>query len=70
MTETEHVLSAMKQWIDNASYKALLSRWRFARSGNPYFEGEVGDYYSKVMRRKREEVGDAEHTRISKQIGW
>ena len=60
----------MKQWIDNASYRELLSRWRFARSGNPFFQGEVGDYYAKVMRRKRAEVGDTEHTRASKAIGW
>jgi len=59
-----------KYWIDNASYRELLSRWRFARSGNPFFEGEVGDYYAKVMKCKREEVGDAEHTRVSKSIGW
>ena len=62
--------NGMKCWIDNASYRELLSRWRFARSGNPFFEGEVGDYYAKVMKCKREEVGDAEHTRVSKSIGW
>ena len=59
-----------KYWIDNASYGALLSKWRFSKTGNPFFEGEVGDYYAKVMKCKREEVGDAEHTRISKAIGW
>jgi len=60
----------MKQWIDNASYRELLSKWRFSKTGNLFFQGEIGDYYTKVMRRKRAEVGDAEHTRASKAIGW
>lgn len=59
-----------KNWIDNASYAQLFSRWRFASSGDPIFQGEVGEYYSEVMKKKRIEVGDAEHTRISKMIGW
>jgi len=60
----------MKQWIDNATYTQLLSKWRFASIGDPFFQGEIGDYYSKVMSRKHEKVGDAEHTRASKSIGW
>ena len=69
MTEKQQT-EQMKYWIDNASYESLLTRWRFASSGNLFFQGEVGDYYAKVMRCKREEVGDAEHTRVSKSIGW
>jgi len=60
----------MKKWIDGASYRQLLSKWRFAPAGNPFFQGEVGDYYSEVMARKRSEVGDAEHVAASKSIGW
>lgn len=60
----------MKQWIDNASYEQLLSKWRFAPAGDPFFQGEMGDYYSKKMAEKREEVGHAEHVRASKNIGW
>lgn len=60
----------MKEWIDNASYEKLLAKWRHAPSGSPFFQGEVGDYYRKVMFEKKAEVGDAEHTRASKSIGW
>lgn len=64
------IIENMKEWIDNASYEALLSHWRFAPVGDLFFAGEVGDYYSNVMSNKRKEVGDEEHVRISKRIGW
>ena len=64
MTEQE-----MKKWIDEASYMDLLSRWRFAEIGSPWFVGEMGDYYSKVMFRKRDEIGSAEAVRASKRVG-
>ena len=60
----------MKQWIDGASYQELLQKWRFAPAGDPFFVGEVGDYYVAKLAEKHTEVGDAEHTRISKAIGW
>ena len=59
-----------KDWIDNASYYALMNRWRFAKSGDPIFQGEAGDYYKKVMSEQRAQVGPAEHTRISKSLGF
>ena len=55
----------MKQWIDNASYRQLLSKLRFTGSGDPFLEGEIGEYYKEVMGRKREEVGKGEHVRES-----
>lgn len=60
----------MKNWIDNASYEQLLSRWRFAPTGSPWFQGEIGDYYKKVMQEKRKEVGNEAHVKASKSIGW
>lgn len=60
----------MKAWIDKAPYQALFEKWRFAPIGSPWFQGEIGDYYAGVMKKKRKEVGDEEHTRISKAIGW
>lgn len=57
----------MKKWIDNASYEQLLAKWRFAKIGDPYFQGEIGEYYSKVMNEKRK---NANHTQASKTIGW
>ncbi len=59
-----------KQWIDNASYEQLLSRWRFGPDGDPMFQGETGKYYEEVMSQKRKEGGDEAHTRASKSIGW
>ena len=45
-----------KKWIDNASYTALLYKWRFAPSGDPMFQGDTGDYYAKVMAEKKKTV--------------
>jgi hypothetical protein len=59
-----------KASIDNMSYEGMLSLWRNAPAGHPYFQGDTGDYYSKVMKEKREKVGNAEHVRASKNIGW
>lgn len=61
---------AQKNWIDNASYEDLLRKVRFARIGDEMFIGELGDYFIKVMREKRAEIGDAGHTTASKRIGW
>lgn len=58
-----------KNWIDNASYEQLLERWRFEPLGSSFFI-EVGDYYGEVMSKRREEVGNEEHVRASKSIGW
>lgn len=63
-------IDEMKAWIDTASYQALLSRWRFAPIGSPWFQGELGDYYALAMARKRAALGDDEHVRVSKSIGW
>jgi DNA helicase IV len=59
-----------KEWIDNADYEELLSKWRFAPVGDPFFQGETGDYYSKKMAEKRYEIGYEGHVRASKSIGW
>lgn len=60
----------MKDWIDKASYTQLLSNWRNAPIGSPFFQGEIGDYYAKIMAQKRKEVGNASHVKASKTIGW
>ena len=60
----------IKQEIDNMDYESMLRRWRYAPVGDPMFQGEVGEYYSKVMKEKREKVGGAEHVRASKNVGW
>ena len=65
MTEAQ-----MRDWIDAASYEELLRRWRNAPAGNPFFQGEVGTYYSAAMARKRSEVGPGGAVAASKNIGW
>lgn len=60
----------MKKWIDNTDYETLLSNWRNAPIGSPWFQGEIGKYYSKVMAEKRSQIGNSEHVRASKSIGW
>ena len=59
-----------RKLIDEMCYEAMLEKWRNAPVGHPMFQGEVGDYFTEVMKRKRAQVGDAEHTAASKRIGW
>ena len=65
MTESE-----MREWIDNATYEQLLSRWRFAPSGDTMVDGDLGLYYKEVMLRKRFELGPAGATAARKAVGW
>jgi len=60
----------LKSWIDSASYVELLKRWQFAPTGDPMFLGDVGKYYTHVMRRKRDQIGEDAHLAASKLIGW
>ena len=59
-----------KKRIDNMDYESMLSLWRNAPIGHPMFQGETGEYYSKVMAKKRDEVGNDAHVAASKSIGW
>lgn len=59
-----------KKRIDSMSYESMLALWRTAPIGHPLFLGKTGDYYAEVMKQKRAKVGDAEHVRASKNIGW
>jgi len=56
----------MKKQIDGMSHYALCQRWRFARSGDPMFQGEIGVYYK---HRLFDELGGFT-PEISKQLGW
>ena len=57
-------------WIDRATYQEVLGRWRFAPVGDPIFQGDTGKYYGKKMAERKSEVGQGEHVRASKAIGW
>ncbi len=61
---------AMKSWIDSASYEQLLTKWRFSPTGNPFLQGETGDYYAKVMKQKEMALPPGEKVAVSKRIGW
>jgi hypothetical protein len=67
---TVEQIAKLKSDIDAMSYESLLRLWRNAEVGSPYFQGEVGTYYRNRMTEKRVEVGDKEHVRASKSIGW
>ncbi len=58
----------IREWIDNASYQNLLSKWRSAPAGDPFFRGEIGQYYSKVMNEKKAQLASGEAVSISKAI--
>lgn len=60
----------IKAWIDNATYESLLRRWRFAPVGDPVFQGDVGQYYTKAMKRKRDELDPDDQVAVSKFVGW
>lgn len=60
----------MKAWIDGATYQQLLSKWRFEPAGSPWFQGEMGDYYTAAMKREREETPPGEQVAASKALGW
>ena len=60
----------IKQQIDEMDYESMLRLWRNATVGHPMLQGETGDYYAEKMKQKRKEVGNAEHVRASKSIGW
>jgi hypothetical protein len=69
LPSTEDLDPKMKAWIDGASYESLLSRWRNAPVGSPWFQGPIGDYYARVMSERRN-ANPEEHVRASKSIGW
>lgn len=64
------ITKAEKNLIDGMTYEELLTRWRFSKSPDPLFQWETGRYYSDVMAKKKDEVGEAVAVAISKRIGW
>lgn len=64
-----------KAYIDSLSYESLLSRWRFAPVGDPWFqddqsgEPQTGAYWGKRMAelRSQDENGAVQ---ASKNVGW
>jgi hypothetical protein len=60
-----------KKYIDDLSYAALLSRWRFAPTGDKWFQDETGHYWGERMKELRDRPGGQDlHVATSKMIGW
>lgn len=55
--------------IDAMSYESLLSRWRFAPCGDPWFQGETGKYWGVRLTELRARP-ETDHVAASKSIGW
>ena len=60
----------MKKTIDESSYEDLLCRWRTAPVGSPFFMGDIGNYYFKIMAEKKAKLSHGEQVQASKNIGW
>ena len=59
-----------KNKIDNMSYESLLSHWRFAAIGDPWFQGETGKYWGERMAELRNQPGGNDrHVAASKRLG-
>ena len=58
-----------KAHIDSLSYEGLLSKNRFAPVGDPWFQGETGEYWLKRMSEKRAEEPD-NGVGASKRLSW
>lgn len=64
MTEQE-CIEGLKRQIDAMSHYDLCSRWRFSKVGDPFFQGEVGEYFVVKLKEKGGFTPE-----ISKQLGW
>jgi hypothetical protein len=60
----------VKKQIDEMDYEAMLRLWRNAMPCAAVFQGDTGDYFSEVMKKKRAEVGNDAHVAASKRIDW
>ena len=65
MNETQ-----MKKWINMASYQELLEKWRFAKAGDPFFQGAMGGFYAEIMETRKNELTHGAQVHASKAVGW
>lgn len=59
-----------RAWIDGASYKELLTKWRHETVPSPWFTGSLGVYFHHALINARDKIGAEEAARISKEIGF
>lgn len=56
---------AQKKKIDSMNQFELCCAWRFAESGDPLFQGDTGEYFTKVLKEKGGFTPE-----ISKSLKW
>lgn len=61
--------AGMREWIDGQDYEGLLRWHRFAPPGDPFFTGETGKHYGRVMADRRAEEPDG-GAAASKRTSW
>lgn len=69
ISESEPIVQTKKH-IDDMSYHQMIRLNRFAPIGHPYFTGEIGAYFTKVMAEKEVQLAPGQRLAISKDIGW
>ena len=55
----------IKKAIDDMPYEEMVKKWRLAPAGDLLFQGEIGEYFSKVMVEKRSRLNPGEDVSIS-----
>jgi hypothetical protein len=70
MVMTPPEIAQMKAWIDSATYRQLLAKWRFEPVGSAWFQGEIGNYYEAAMKEKKAELPSGVQVAASKAVGW
>jgi hypothetical protein len=63
---SDELTPELKKQIDNMEQYEMCSIWRFAKPGNMWTTGEVGEYFKKVLF----EVKGGFTPEISKDLGW
>jgi hypothetical protein len=58
-----------KKHIDSMNVYTLLYNWRFAKSGDHWFQGETGAYWAQRLNYFQENERH-EYVQASKEIGW
>ncbi len=59
-----------KKKILAMNYETMLELWRFSGSGHPYFQGELGDFFSKTMEERKAELSHDAKVAISKRVSF
>jgi hypothetical protein len=65
MSTTEINIEKLKAEIDRMSRFEMARAWRFSHVGDPFFIGEIGDYFTERFKK----LGGFS-PEISKKIGW